>query len=159
MLSLPRRRSTGSLSAAAARRAVTMAVLLLPLAASACAPSVPGDRSSCLLPSQKPMVIAELFFGRDIPGRPPLTAAEWSEFSARILTKEFPDGFTSFDGEGQWRDPSTGAIVREPAKIVIVAVDPASDVKARLDAVISAYRRQFNQRSVGLVSAPGCGAF
>lgn len=104
-----------------------MVVFLLPLAASACAPSGPAERSSCLLPSQKPMVIAELFFGRDIPGRQPLTAAEWSEFSAQILTREFPDGSTSFDGEGRWRDPSTGEIVREPSKIVIVAVDPAPE--------------------------------
>jgi hypothetical protein len=157
MPSLPRRQSTGSLSAAA-RRAATMVALLLPLAA-ACAPAASDGYASCLLPSQKPMVTAELFFGRDIPGRQSLTAAEWSEFAARILTKEFPDGFTSFDGEGQWRDPQTGAIVHEPSKIVIVAVDPAPDVKARLRAVMSAYRHQFKQKSVGLVTAPGCGAF
>ena len=138
---------------------VLSAACFLLLAVAGCAPSAPDARSSCLLPSQKPTLVAELFFGRDIPGRQPLTEAEWSDFAARVVTREFPAGFTTFDGAGQWRDPQTGEIVREPTKIVIAALEPAPDVQARLEAVISAYRRAFDQRSVGLVTSSGCGAF
>ncbi len=41
-------------------------------------------------------------------GRAPLTDAEWAEFAAQTITPNFPDGFTVFDGEGQWRNPQTG---------------------------------------------------
>ena len=56
------------------------------------------------------MLVAELFFGRDIPGRAPLNETEWRAFAADTVTPNFPDGFTSFDAEGQWRNPATGAV-------------------------------------------------
>jgi hypothetical protein len=67
---------------------------------------------SCLLPSEQRMLVAELFFGRGISGREPLTDAEWAEFAARTVTPNFPEGFTVFDGEGQWRDTRTDHIVK-----------------------------------------------
>ena len=54
------------------------------------------------------MVVAELLFSRGVKRRAPLTDAEWLEFAARTIAPNFPDGFTVFDGEGQWRDPQTG---------------------------------------------------
>ena len=61
---------------------------------------------SCLLPTEHRMLVAELFFGRGIKGRAPLSGAEWAEFAAQTITPNFPDGFTVFDGEGQWRNPA-----------------------------------------------------
>ena len=56
------------------------------------------------------MLVAELFFGRSIAGRGPLSDAEWAGFAAEVVTPNFPDGFTVMDGEGQWRNPATGTI-------------------------------------------------
>jgi len=103
--------------------------------------------------------MVELFFGRDIPGRGPLTEAEWANFVAHDVTAEFPDGFTVFDGEGQWFDQRSGKLIREQSKIMVAAADPDSDLKARIGAVVDAYRQQFHQQSVGIVTSPGCGAF
>ncbi len=36
-------------------------------------PGEPLPPSACLLPAQKPMLVAELFFGRNIPGRAPVS--------------------------------------------------------------------------------------
>jgi hypothetical protein len=105
------------------------------------------------------MVVAELFFGRDIPGRAPLTDDEWQDFSATVISREFPDGFTSFDGGGAWRDPQTGQIARERTKILLVAVAPSPTLPNRLSAVIDNYRRRFDQKSVGLITRTECGAF
>jgi len=115
--------------------------------------------AACPLPSQRPMMVAELFFGRAIPGRAPLTEAEWREFSDQVIGPAFPDGFTSYDGEGQWRDPQTGAITREHTKILLVAVAPSPALPDRLRAVIDDYRRRFDQKSVGLITRTACGAF
>jgi len=105
------------------------------------------------------MIEAQLFFGRDIAGRAPLSDAEWAAFAATVLTKDFPDGFTVSDGEGQWRDPQTGAIVREQSKIVLIAADNSPVLAAKFGDVIDAYRAQFHQQSVGVITRPVCAAF
>ena len=105
------------------------------------------------------MLVAELFFGRGVPGRGPLTDAEWRAFAADTVTPNFPDGFTEFDGAGQWRNPATGAIAREPTKVLLVAAARAPDLAARLAAVTDAYKARFRQQSVGLVTRDACAAF
>lgn len=105
------------------------------------------------------MAQVEIFFGRDIPGRAPLTEAEWSDFVARVITAQFPDGFTVLDGQGQWLDQRTGQTVHEPSKILLAAADPESDLTARIGAVTDAYRKEFNQQSVGVMTSAACGAF
>lgn len=105
------------------------------------------------------MPVAELFFGRGIKGRAPLTDAEWAEFTAQTITPNFPDGFTVFDGEGQWRNPQTGHIAHDPTKIVLVAAKRTPDLAQRLSAVIDAYKARFHQQSVGLITRDSCAAF
>ena len=81
-------------------------------------------RSACPLPSEQPYARVELFFGRAIPGRAPLSDAEWADFAARVITAQFPDGYTVFDGDGQWLDQSTGQVIHENSKILLAAADP-----------------------------------
>jgi len=105
------------------------------------------------------MLVAELFFGRDIKGRAPLSDAEWSRFAAGTITPNFPDGFTVFDGYGQWRNPQTGQIARDPTKILLVAAKRGPDLADRLTAVMDAYKQRFHQQSVGLITRDSCAAF
>lgn len=105
------------------------------------------------------MLVAELFFGRAIRGRGPLSDAEWARFAAEIVTPNFPDGFTVYDGEGQWRDPSTGRVGHQPTRILLVAARRQPDLAARLAAVIEAYKARFHQQSVGVITRDSCAAF
>ena len=105
------------------------------------------------------MLVAELFFGRNIPGRAPLTEAEWAEFAAQVVTPNFPEGFTVMDGQGQWQNPATNQISRESTKILLVAVRRGPDLARRLTAVIDAYKARFRQQSVGVVTRDSCAAF
>ncbi len=105
------------------------------------------------------MVVAELFFGRNIPGRGPLTDAEWGAFAAEIVTPSFPDGFTVIDGDGQWQNPSTSGITREHTKILLVATRRTADLAPRLSAVIDAYKRRFRQQSIGVITRDSCASF
>jgi uncharacterized protein DUF3574 len=114
---------------------------------------------SCLLPGEERMLVAELFFGRNIKGRQPVTDAEWAEFAAQSVTPNFPNGFTVFDGAGQWRNPQTGTIARDPSKILLVAAKRESDPAQRLSAVIDAYKARFHQQSVGIITRDSCAAF
>jgi hypothetical protein len=105
------------------------------------------------------MLVAEMFFGRTIAGRGRLTDAEWQAFAAETVTPNFPDGFTVFDGEGQWRNPATGRIAQDPTKILLVAARRTPDLPARLAAVIEAYKARFRQQSVGIITRDSCAAF
>jgi hypothetical protein len=122
-------------------------------------PSTQLAAHACLLPAEQRMLVAELFFGRGIKGRGPLSDGEWAEFAAQTVTPNFPDGFTVFDGEGQWRNPQTGHIAHDPTKILLVAAKRGPDLARRLSAVIDAYKSEFHQQSVGLITRDSCAAF
>jgi hypothetical protein len=139
--------------AGAALRSLAACVAMLAL--SGCTAPMP----SCLLESQRPMLLIDLYFGRDIVGRAPVTDAEWAAFAAHEITPRFPDGFTVMDAQGQWLNPAMHRIGREATKLVRVAVLPGRDIAARVGAIVAAYRGQFQQEAVGVTSHEACGAF
>ena len=130
-----------------------------PPASPAAAPPAEAKPYQCILPQEQRMLVAELFFGRNIRGRRPLSDIEWSEFAAQTITPNFPDGFTVFDGDGQWQNPATGRIARERTKILLVAAKRDPDLAPRLTAVIDAYKARFHQQSVGIITRDSCAAF
>lgn len=105
----------------------------------------------------KPMLRAELFFGRSVGNRFGVTDGLWQGYVARELAPRFPAGFTVADGNGQWREG--GAVMRERSKIVIVVAPDSADLRARLAEASAAYIKRFQQKSVGLVMQPVCAAF
>jgi Protein of unknown function (DUF3574) len=129
----------------------------LTLAAGGCAHA--PSRTACTVAAGTPMVEYQMFFGRNIPGRPALTDGEWADFVARVVTPHLPGGFTAFDADGQWMDPATHRIAGEKTKVVIVAL-PDTDAAASAIAVVrDAYRAEFHQQPVGMTVHPTCGAF
>lgn len=136
-------------------------VLLCALGLAACDTFAPKQAAvpACPIQGQGRYAIVQLFFGRDIAGRGPMTDAEWNDFVARAIAPQFPDGFTVTDGAGQWYDQESGKVVREQTKILLVAADPDSDLKTRIGSVIAAYRTQFQQRTVGVITSEACAAF
>ncbi len=118
-----------------------------------------SQRPECLLPGQQPMIVTELFFGRDIPGRAPLTDREWSDFAGSVIAKEFPRGFTETDGDGEWRNPATQAVTRERTKILIVAASRSPDLASRISRIRESYSRLYHQTTVGILTYYACGEF
>jgi hypothetical protein len=145
-----------------------MSGLLLLMLLADCAPAErPASEAAaepapyvCLLPGEKRMLVAELFFGRNVPGHAPVSDLEWADFAARVITRYLPDGFTVHDGAGQWLNPQTGNIIRERTKVLTVASDkPRPDLNDRLSAIIEAYRGRFRQQSVGVITRNACASF
>jgi len=122
-------------------------------------PLEPSAPYVCLLPAEQRMLVAELFFGRGMTGRASVSDAEWADFTAQTVTPNFPDGFTAFDGDGQWRNPDTRQIVGARTKILIIAAQRTPDLAQRLSAVIDTYKRRFRQQSVGVITRDSCAAF
>lgn len=95
---------------------------------------------------------AELYMGGAVP------PAAFADFLDRSVTPRFPQGLTVVEGAGRWRSPE-GVILREPSRVVTIATVPGPETMALLEAIRAEYRRDFNQRSVGLITQPACASF
>ncbi|RQP37127.1 DUF3574 domain-containing protein [Burkholderia ubonensis] len=126
---------------------------------SGCAATQPpsaGEPAFCAQAVGSRQLQADLLFGRDIAGRGPVTDAERAAFLSDVVTPRFPDGFTSWDTRGQWRDRATGRITREDSFVVRIVAD---DTRERLSAIRRAYVERFKQDAVGVTLAPTCASF
>jgi hypothetical protein len=109
--------------------------------------------------AQQVRQVAELLFGRDIGHKLGVSESAWARFVGREMTPRFPDGLTVTDASGQWRDSTDGTVVREPSKRVEIVLPGAADDTARLDAIVTAYKRDFHQQSVAVIVRPACVSF
>ena len=74
------------------------------------------------------------------------------------MTPRFPDGLTAWEADGQWRRDD-GTIIRERTRVLLLVHEDKPDVRAKIDALISRYKKMFEQKSVMWEAAPVCVAF
>lgn len=120
------------------------------LAVLASAGTAAADTCSAPL---KPAVEVDLYFGR---GK--VNDVQWADFLAEEVTPRFPEGLSVVDVAGQWRDPS-GRIGHEDSKLLILIVSDAPAHAPKVDAVITAFKKRFDQQSVLRVERPVCAAY
>jgi hypothetical protein len=140
------------------RAAFVCSLSLILLAASASGTSAQTLAIVCH-GAQRAGQIAELLFGRDIGNHVGVSEAAWTRFVAREITPRFPDGLTITNAIGQWRNPTSGRMVREPSKRVEIVLPGRADDEARLVAIAAAYKRRFHQHSVGVIVQSACVSF
>jgi len=104
-------------------------------------------------PPQKSMLDIELMLGRGKANE-----TRWRLFLAREVTPRFPDGLTVYETTGEWRDPASKAVTREKSRVLRI-IAPADIAPDKIAAVAEAYRRQFRQKSVGIVTRQVCASF
>jgi hypothetical protein len=138
-------------------RVVAQAVAIVILAAS-----LSGSAHAQLLEcrgAQKAQQVAELIFGRRIGGRIAVTETQFVVFVGDEITTRFPDGLTVFNASGTWRDKTSNKVMHEPSKIVLIVLPGNADDLARLNQIVEAYKRRFQQQSVGVILRPACVSF
>jgi hypothetical protein len=94
-----------------------------------------------------------LFFGRNIPAGGTVTDSAWAVFLAEVVTPRFPNGFTVWHTEGQWRG-ADGTIVHEPGFVFEVEHLPGQPADSTFSNIAAEYCRRFQQESVLRVRAP-----
>jgi hypothetical protein len=92
-------------------------------------------------------VMERLYFGRAIGDTGQVTDSQWTTFLADVVTPRFPDGFTVFRAQGQWRGRS-GVVQRESTYVVEVVRLKLPARAAVVDTIIAEYRRRFLQEAV-----------
>ncbi len=132
----------------------TAVALLLALAPAASASAQIACRAD-----QKASAVVEMMFGRKIGERIGVTNAAWARFVDREITPRFPDGLSVVDAAGQWQDPVRKRVVREPSKIVTIVLRDSDKGQSEIEAIAQAYKKQFQQQSVGVIVRPACVSF
>lgn len=110
-------------------------------------------------PGQEAMLTAEMLFGRKIGERLGVSETAFRRFIDEEVTPRFPDGLTVLNASGQYRDTASGALIREPSKLLLIALKDEPEGRARLAAVAQAYKTRFQQQSVGTILRPACVSF
>ncbi len=88
-----------------------------------------------------------LYFGRAIGDSAVVSDSAWAVFVREVVAPRFPDGLTTWRGEGQWRT-ATGTVVREPSVVMEIIHVAGDSTESALRAVILEYKRRFHQESV-----------
>jgi hypothetical protein len=105
----------------------------------------------------KRMARLELIFGLTSK-KSLVTRQAWTAFLAREVTPRFPDGFSVFDSQGQWRD-RRGAIGKEPSRLLLIWYQPDATSEAKIEAIRAAYKQRFHQESVLRADEVSCVSF
>jgi hypothetical protein len=97
--------------------------------------------------------VVTLYFGLTWLDAPAVTEQQWADFLAEFVTPAFMDGFTVFDGAGQYFNRRRQAVVAIRTKSLVVTAGKAN--AADIDRIRGEYERRFNQVAVGLTVVPG----
>jgi hypothetical protein len=103
--------------------------------------------------------IDRLYFGRSIGAIETVSDSSWSTFLREVVTPLFPNGFSVWRGEGQWKG-SDGTIVREESFILeIIHPIDVTEADAAIEQIAAEYKRQFHQEAVLRVTTSGRARF
>jgi hypothetical protein len=108
-------------------------------------------------PSGTAYVRTTLYFGLTRPAGT-VSEPEWQGFLQGEVTSRFPNGFTVLEADGQWRR-ADGTVGRERTKILVVVHDGRPAAYSALIAIVTDYKKKFEQESVLWETASVCAAF
>ena len=128
---------------------VTSAVLL-----GGCASLTP--RAACDQ-GENAMMLDTLSFGTASPAGP-VTSEQWRSFVERVVSAEFPKGYTVLRAEGAWRGES-GELQREDSYVVQLVHEESAQASQAIGRIINRYKQEFQQEAVLRIRAPSCASF
>lgn len=141
-----------------ASRSLQISLLGLSLALAGCAQHAPLQaKSAC--DNGELMSQTTLYFGLSRSNGPNITQAQWKHFVDQDVTPRFREGLTVFKGQGQWLGHN-GKIAKEGSRALML-IYPLHDQnsEAKIEALRSIYKKQFDQESVMRIDAKKCVSF
>ena len=95
---------------------------------------------------QGPWTQDTLYFGLSRPAGV-VTQAEWENFVDTEVTPRFPDGLTQWQAQGQWREAGR-SLLHENSRVLQIVHPSDADSEAKIQAIRSGYKKEFQQTSV-----------
>lgn len=87
-----------------------------------------------------------------------VTAGEWQQFLAEVITPRFPEGLTAWSAAGQWRNPS-GELQKEDSYVLHVVHKDEAKYETAVHEIVDAYKTRFRQEAVLRVRTATCISF
>jgi hypothetical protein len=115
--------------------------------------------AACPFAGQKALLAVHIFMGQSLPTGGTVTAQQWDDFLKKTVTPLFPEGLTVYSTYGQYQNPTTKVITREPSKDVFVDGVDTATLRSHVTKVAAAWKKQFKQQSVGIVTSTECMVF
>ena len=129
-------------------RSTAMAGLALTLVA--CAINQPTE---CTV-GERPAIQDTLYFGLAKP-EGQVSPNEWAAFLNAAVTPRFPQGFSVWQADGQWRF-ADGTVIREPTRVLNLIHPDDHRSKQAILAIMAQYKSQFRQEAVLRVRTWAC---
>jgi hypothetical protein len=121
---------------------------------SGCAGLTP--RTACHQ-GENALTLDTLYFGTASPTGP-VTPEQWRTFVERVVSAEFPKGYTVLRAEGAWRGES-GELQREDSYVVQLLHEDGAQADQSIGRIMSRYKQEFQQEAVLRIRAPSCASF
>lgn len=96
---------------------------------------------------EKTFVKTELYFGLSRNDSGLVTEEEWQAFEDTVITLAFPNGSTTHDTKGKWRN-EYGTVISEKSKVVVLINELAPDVSVQVNNLREKYKRYHHQTAV-----------
>jgi Protein of unknown function (DUF3574) len=119
----------------------------------------PANAASPCPAGLEPRSQVELYFGRNIGEVLGVSEEAWAKFLDEEITPRFTEGLSVIDIKGQWKDPASGRIVREPGKMLVLIVAADDGIRARIAEIIALYKARHSQKSILMTERDVCAAF
>jgi hypothetical protein len=118
----------------------------------------PGAAACSAAPGSALWARTELYFGMQKPDDSFTTNEEYQHFIDDEVSPQFKDGFTVYEGHGQYLDPR-GRLWREPTKVLVLMYPQDRTKSAAIENIRKSYKTQFQQEAVMRVDGTACVAF
>lgn len=113
-----------------------------------------SDARRCA-PGEQPVMLAQLFFGRNVDDRSEVTDQQFDTFVEHVLARYFPQGLTRVSAIGHWQEPGARTM-RERSDVVTLVLHDGPETRAGLEAVRRDYIIRFRQHSVLMTRQSAC---
>ena len=120
-------------------------------------PAAQPEHVSVCAPTGRAYTRTTLYFGLARPAGT-ITDKQWNSFVRDEVSTRFPEGFTIWQADGQWRG-ADGRINQERAKVLLVVNSNTPEIRDTLADLVESYKKRFQQESVLWESAAVCAAF
>jgi Protein of unknown function (DUF3574) len=104
-----------------------------------------------------PQLRTTLYFGLVRPKGGSVSELDWQIFLRDEVTSRFPQGLTVWEAEGQWKG-ADGAIGHERTKVLLLVHPDTAAARGSVQALMTRYRKTFDQESVLFETARVCAA-
>lgn len=98
--------------------------------------------------SQVRMIETTLYFAQMRPDGSAISQQDWNNFKETHISRVFKEGSTTIAATGNWYDPDSHKLIREPSYVVTHIHKRSPYISRQIDSLTNLYKQLFQQQSI-----------